>query len=256
MTAIAALVCRDGIVIASDSETTEQDMVRRDAEKITVLAMESSQVLVAESGNAESSRTAIEFLDKLAKHSKLDDYRKVADMGSEAMLACKREIASHSYHCKMERLNDLIRRDGLDCTLMICHFFNENPFIFTGDLLSGKFVMRPFAHWSIGIGKHITQYILNRLYQPDCDLREAVRVAAYAVGEAKQSVPGCDGPTRIATITRRNQGTALKPNHCADIEKEVLKLASEHNLSWGNLVTQIGVEAAKSPPVSEWQPAY
>src|ERR1035441_4606720 len=91
MTLIAGIVCKDSIVLASDSRTTireEYVFFRDDAAKIGVVELAADggrrpRALIAQSGNADMSARTIEIIERLAKDKPLSDYRAVADMRSE-----------------------------------------------------------------------------------------------------------------------------------------------------------------------------
>jgi hypothetical protein len=79
VTIIIGIICKDAIVLASDSQTTSGGMKRTDTDKISSIKFATKPVLVAEAGNAGTSARALEILRGLARDIPIDDYRVPAD---------------------------------------------------------------------------------------------------------------------------------------------------------------------------------
>src|SRR5258708_7079834 len=87
MTIAIGLLCNDSIVLASDSQTTCDNIKETGIEKIHVFGRAfKTQYLVAEAGNADRSWRAFEILREMAEKVDLTDYRTIADLASKAML--------------------------------------------------------------------------------------------------------------------------------------------------------------------------
>src|SRR5437899_2658336 len=129
VTLIVGIICKDGIVIGSDSQTTYGTSKQCDTRKVSVVEFQNAKALVAESGSAEIGSRAIEILKELAKDQPLADYRTVADLAQRAMRQIKDELRVQNCDCTMEELRDFLLRNDIGCELMLAHYFEGKPYI-------------------------------------------------------------------------------------------------------------------------------
>jgi 20S proteasome alpha/beta subunit len=73
MTIIVGLICKDGIVLAGDSQTTTGTSKRCDAKKFALVKFTDAEVLVAQAGNASTAGRAIEIFRDSARGQALRD---------------------------------------------------------------------------------------------------------------------------------------------------------------------------------------
>src|SRR5437870_11003874 len=107
MTVILGLKCRDALIVATDSRTTDNEEVRDDTEKVIILPMKNAGVIIASSGNAETSAVILETLKREAANQELTDYQSVSDLMDRAILSYKRKLCSDVHGCKMPKLNSI-----------------------------------------------------------------------------------------------------------------------------------------------------
>src|SRR5437667_8044568 len=80
VTILVGLICKDGIALASDSQTTVGTSKRTDTDKIALVRYSNDGLAaVAQGGDYSLSSYAIDIFHRLALASSLDDYRKRAD---------------------------------------------------------------------------------------------------------------------------------------------------------------------------------
>jgi ATP-dependent protease HslVU (ClpYQ) peptidase subunit len=125
MTIIVGLICKNAIVLASDSQTTTGTSKRCDAEKFAIVKFSNAEVLVAQAGNASSLSRVIEVLRDLAKGQKLTDYRGVADIAQKAMRQLKDELRVQNCDCSMEKLRAFIQRDDTTSAVVLALMYRE-----------------------------------------------------------------------------------------------------------------------------------
>jgi 20S proteasome alpha/beta subunit len=227
VTIITGIICKDHIVLASDSQTTQGTMKQCSTEKISIVKLANASALVAEAGSAVLSGRAIEILQKLAKDRPLDDYRTLADLSQVAMRKLKDELKIQNCDCSMEALRDFLLRSEIGCELMLAYFFDGKPQLYTVDLLVGiaNKVKSHFA--AIGCGANLGGYLLSEHATPDMDPEFAAVISIYVVETVKKHDAFCDGPTRLGAV--RNP---LKSGcHSQDVDtftpEEIEELAKE-----------------------------
>lgn len=57
------------------------------------------------------------------------------------------------------------------------------------------------SYQSIGIGAHLSDFLLSQIYSPHLFVEEAQRLGILCIARAKEHVDGCGGPTQIASWT-------------------------------------------------------
>ena len=98
MTIIAGIICNDGVVLASDSQTTTDEGKRCSAKKLHSVEFKDLTCLVAESGNATLSGYFLERLKPLAERTNVVGPRSVMDVAERAMKEAKNHFQDQSGH--------------------------------------------------------------------------------------------------------------------------------------------------------------
>lgn len=226
MTIIVGLICKNAIVLASDSQTTTGTSKRCDAEKFAIVKFSNAEVLVAQAGNASSSSRVIEVLSDLAKGQKLTDYRGVAVIAQKAMRQLKDELRVQNCDCSMEELREFIR-DNTNCELMIAHYFEGKPYIYKIDLVLG-IANRIQSHFAaIGCGSNLGEYLLSEHSKPAMSSEFGSAIAVYVVETVKKYDALCGGPTRIGIILSdkgKNKINILSEEKVADFAKATVEI--------------------------------
>jgi 20S proteasome alpha/beta subunit len=202
MTIIVGIICKDAIVLASDSQTssTSSTSKRPDAKKFAIVEFVNARALVAQAGNVATSSRAIEVLRGLAKGQELTDYGAIADMARKAMRQVKDELRFQQCDCSMEELRDFICRNEIECQLMIAYYFEGKPYIYTVDLVLGIPTKINSHYAAIGCGRNLGEFLLSEYSSREMDSQLASAVAVYTVETVKKHDAFCGGPTRIALI--------------------------------------------------------
>src|SRR6266567_6612872 len=90
VTIIVGIICENGIVVASDSQTTHGNS-RLHCNKVSCLEFIGGKAIVAQSGASDLSSRAVQILTEKAKQSRIADDRSVARLAEESV----REV--HNY---------------------------------------------------------------------------------------------------------------------------------------------------------------
>lgn len=137
VTLIVGIICKDGIVVASDSQTTWGTGKSWDAKKMNELEHIYGRALVAEAGAVITSSKAIEELQRLATiHEEVKKDGLAALLESSARQV-REKLRLHHASCSSEELREIIRDEGLDFALMLAHYDYKTPRIDTVSMTIG-----------------------------------------------------------------------------------------------------------------------
>ncbi len=231
VTIVVGIICEDAIVLASDSQTTYSPISgasqRLDTPKISTLELFNDVIaLVAQAGNATLSGRAVEILTDLAKGKEIKDYRALADMAQESVRKVKQELREQNLGCSMEELHEHIQKNELNFELMIAHYHDSKPYIFTLNFAVGIASKSPHPFLAIGCGSAVATYILGWFkLGSKTPFQHAQLAAIYAIEEVKKVDPYCGGKTRVAIIAPK----MTPPNGKSLPEIYKIALRAEHN---------------------------
>jgi 20S proteasome alpha/beta subunit len=200
VTIIVGIICKDAIILASDSQTTSGGMKRTDAEKIISVRFDNDCVLVAQAGNAGNSARAIEILSDMAKHKKISDYRTPADLARSAMMKVKEELRQQYCNCTVEELQDFIWKDEQQSELMLAYYFKGKPYIFKLDLAIGRADKENSHYAAIGCAANLGSYLLSEHTNPNMECGLASVLAIYIIETVCKHDAYCSPPARVGLI--------------------------------------------------------
>ena len=102
----------------------------------------------------------------------------------------------------MEALREFIRRDGLNCELMIAHYHERKPCVWKVNLDIG-IATKVTSHFAaIGCGSNLGEYLLSEHSDKEMESQLGSAVAVHAVETVKKHDAFCGGPTRVALIAQ------------------------------------------------------
>lgn len=205
MTIIVGIICREGVVLASDSQAGSFRGVhvkRLDYTKIYDFGFDGAKVVVTGAGETPFIARAIELIQEKGSETKFHKPREVANIAEEVMNEINKRYV-------IERLKDLgstkaptLQQEDLirppELALMLGLHCGQTPCLYTiyPDGVAGK----EERYASLGSGSAFAEYLLARLYRDDFTLEEAVRVAVYVVEEVKKVDLHCGGPTQVVVV--------------------------------------------------------
>ena len=202
MTIIIGIICKDSIILASDSQTTRDGTKRMDAKKITCIKFDNYPVLIAEAGNAGNCSRAIELLRETAKQTKIIDYRQPADMAVKAMTQVKKELQEQFCNWTMTELQDLIRTKELQSEIMLGYYFNNKPFLYVVDLAVTCSDMQTSWCSAIGCGANLGNYLLSEHTERNMDRDLGVALASHIIRTVCKHDAYCSGPPTVGVLVK------------------------------------------------------
>jgi len=208
VTLIVGIICKDGIVLAADSQTTKGSYEGAakvvGTEKISVVEFANGSALVAESGAASISGAAIEIFKRKAAKKEIVDDMTVARTAEEAVREIRARIESlYPKNLPLREWQDFFYQPVNNFELMVAFYHNGKPFIYTLEPASCIPVTSPTAYFfTSGIASNLATYVLKEHTQKDMDYEFASVVAIKVVKAAIDNVEGCGEPIKAAVIRK------------------------------------------------------
>lgn len=165
VTLIIGIVCRDGIVIAGDSQTTWGTGKHWDAQKITDLEYPQGHAIAAESGATITSSNILEELQKLVKDKTCLEKHSLPDLAKLAVKKVRDGLRFQNFDCSSEELEKFIERNEMKSVLMFAHYEEDKPRIDTIDLMTGTPRKAKSFFEVVGSGSDLAHYLLSNLFQ-------------------------------------------------------------------------------------------
>jgi 20S proteasome alpha/beta subunit len=198
VTLIVGIICKDGIVMAGDSQTTWGTGKSYSANKMKELESVEKRVLIAESGAEITSSKAVEYLDLLLRENGV--HTNVPELAAKAVRQVRTDLRKQQFDCTAEELQNYIYREELDCELMMAHYENGHPKIDTIRLSAGIPKRAKSFFETVGSGSDLANYVLTDLCNPNMETDMASVFAVQAVEIAKRHDPYCGGPVKLGVM--------------------------------------------------------
>lgn len=259
VTIIVGIISKEGIVLASDSQTTYGldlgKFKRCDAQKMDIIEFKTGKAIVCQGGNATLSGRAVELIINSARGKSISDYHAVADVAQAAVRQVKDEFKAQQSGSgsSMEELHEFIRTKDMEFSLMMANYFEQKPYIFTIDFSVGIANKQRGDYAVIGCGSLIAEYILSWFKCSELSLMQAMCTAVYVVEEVKKVDPYCGGPTRCAAILAEGADHANQ-----QVTENIVKSLADFDLQlksdWADKMRAVLYKAAEQlPPLQEAQ---
>lgn len=214
VTLIAGIICADGIVMASDSQTTWQTGKTWRTDKMTELEWIYGRALVAESGATVTSALVVEELQGLCKDRAAG--KSLPAVIELAVRKARERLRAQHFGCSSEELQSIIQRNEMECELMIAHNDpSEGPRLDTISFTTGINRRAKGSFDAVGSGADLAGYLLEDLCTASQDCEIGSVIAVHVVETAKHHDPYCGGPTKLGILRRPSKPAvyvpALKP---------------------------------------------
>jgi 20S proteasome alpha/beta subunit len=209
VTILVGIICKDGVVVASDSQAGSfkgVDVKRLDYTKIYDFSFGETKVAMTGAGEVPFIARAIELFEERAAEKHFHKAREIADLTEDVM----NEINKRYVVQRMKDLGyqkspgtpraQLPAGDTLGFSLMLGVCCNNKPILYT--VYPDGVAERGERYASLGSGSAFADYLLARLCTDDLSVDEAVRVAVYVIEEVKKVDLYCGGPTQVVAVTK------------------------------------------------------
>jgi 20S proteasome alpha/beta subunit len=199
VTLIIGIICKDGIVMAGDSQTTWDTGKSWSANKMREIKYGQARVLVAESGATLTSTDAVESLARMAEDPEMSSNHSLPELAELAIKSVRDKLRFQNFECTSEELQNFIGRNGLECELMVAHYSN-GPKIHTVRLTMGVASPARLYFETVGCGSDLANYLLTDLCEPNHGYRINTLIAAHVVETVKRHDPYCGGPVKLGVL--------------------------------------------------------
>jgi len=203
MTILVGIICREGIVVASDSRTSEMHSMQDDAKKIHHIVFANAEpALVAEAGYALPAGNSIEQIRKLALSKPLKAISDAEDAAKQAMYHTRDAI--FAMYPNPARGDDEMRRIYSDHShdLVIASLVGGVPNL--GVMTFGQsFMALKKPHVAVGKSSLVADVLLRRFKDDfaEMSLSHAVVLAISVVSDVIEIDRDCGGPVQVACLT-------------------------------------------------------
>jgi 20S proteasome alpha/beta subunit len=206
VTLIAGIVCKDGIALAADSQTTYSPSKILGTNKISEIRFQNGKALIAESGFCSLSNEAVDAIQKKAETTKIQNEETVSKICRQAVLEVRQRQISLYGRKKYSLLEwEYFIRDYKNFFLTVAYYFNEKPYLFSIDLSQCSLQKPTFGFVVSGVGEAVGNYILKEESDyyggfEKMDLELGATIAIKVAEVAADYVDGCGRPIKAACI--------------------------------------------------------
>lgn len=233
MTVIVGLVCKDGLVVASESQESSEDEKRLDVKKVygtETFGFIDAEIIVGGTGSSAFIARAAELIGELGYAPHFTTPRTVADVVEDAMGKMKDRYGDDldvelliGVYCK-----NCPQDDEEELPIPQIALYSVYP-PEEGEKVGVAEIVHDYA--AMGSGGSFARYLLNRLHDDDhstvtMTTDAGVREAIYIVEEAKKVDIWCGGPIQCFCIKKSGDGYRLEQKKPSEIRKIVAELAS------------------------------
>jgi 20S proteasome alpha/beta subunit len=232
MTVIVGLLCKDGIVIASDSQESDDDlgMKRLDVTKVYDtghFGFTDAEIVVAGTGASAHIARAAELIEENGFAPHFTTPRTVANIVEDSMGQMKTRygddlelellVGVYCKNCPEDEDRD-IQKIGLYS-------------VYPADEGEKVGVAEPVTDYAaMGSGGLFARYLLNRLHDEDhpttgLTMDAAIREAVYVIGEVTKVDLWCGGPTQLICIKKDQNKYVLERKRREDIARIAFEIA-------------------------------
>jgi 20S proteasome alpha/beta subunit len=253
VTIIVGIICKQAIVLASDSQTSYGSSKRTDTDKISMINFGASdKILVAQSGNAELSSRAVEEFEKLSKNAQFDDYRKPVEVLEEALRALKQNVIYlNNWQSSQDYSNEFFKDIDNNFGLMVAYYHGDPPvpYIYIVNFWPG-IASRQRGYATLGCGSTVAEFILSRSKVSEMDSGMATMTAIYTVEEVKKVDAFCGGQTKVAVLTEKGERVSTEHQKRLDLVNSVVesmsKYEEETRAAWKAMMNTVAEEAVEN----------
>jgi 20S proteasome alpha/beta subunit len=217
VTLIVGIVCRDAVILAAESETTRGNAKYQGTHKLHIIPFKSGhRAIIGEAGSAFPAGVCADAVERIASITDVDNEYAIP----KAVEAAFREMVKGGHGPKMgsRKCQEFHGQEDNYFQFLIGYYFNGKPHLyeFSSYYASARKCPRPFA--VVGIGGDLAEYLLRPFAVAEMPAKQAMFTAVYVVGEVKNSVAGCGGPTQLAILSPHNACARLSPESIKDLE--------------------------------------
>jgi 20S proteasome alpha/beta subunit len=184
MTIAIGFKCTDGIVLCTDSLESD-GVTKRKVDKIyTYQVAKEWGFAVACAGEADLADTFARELPQTLVDGEFDRDKTLLRIRT-AISAVRKSYPKSD----LAMLFGLYAQQSLNHPMLTCELFRN---------LDGSEHLGPVTGFqSIGIGGHLSDFLIKNIYQKTMKIEDAVKLGIFAIGQAIEHVDACGGPIQV-----------------------------------------------------------
>jgi 20S proteasome alpha/beta subunit len=197
VTLIVGIKCQGGVVFASDSQHTYAgSFVRHDGVKLEVIPTANIEILVAQSGDVDSTTLCTEAMKRIAIEAKIESDNDVRKLVDNALRSVNSDIM-HATCMDAEQLRRQRIENPEPFEMLIGFLINKQPYIYS--VKNWMVAKKETANFvTTGSGCALANYVLKENCERIPDLNTGTVLAAYCIELSKKHDAFCGGDTQIA----------------------------------------------------------
>ena len=202
MTLLAGIICKNGIVMAADSQQTHSDQKRMGVNKISLIEFANTHTLVAEAGAAAWSYKAVDRIRQRAEGVEVVSRYTITDVIEEAVRFVNSDMrqAYGTSRTTDEQWRDFILDDRCSFELLCAYYYEEKPHLFRVSLGVPSAQPSPIFYQASGIGRDLAEYLLAEYASPDMEPEFAASIAIYVTEKVNEVNLYCSGHSALGLL--------------------------------------------------------
>ena len=217
MTIGIGLICKGGVILASDSRTEDESGLKRfDLKKISEIQCGEIKCLIARSGTTVLSGRAVDLIQSRATDQSPQTVSNLLEIVRTSVAQVRRDFLASNPNLDYASPNGRFS--------LIVATYDGTPRLHIAEHNTAAVQPELGGKAYIGSGKILADYILSDVDMSDILPGEAGRAATYAVEVAKMRDSECEGPSLVAGITasgvifQRKERTEESEKICREYE--------------------------------------
>jgi 20S proteasome alpha/beta subunit len=245
MTIIIGILCKEGLIIGSDSQASSfrgVEVKRSDYTKITQFSEGDFNIVVSGAGLGAFISKFIDKLQEKCKTMRIEGMNQLSDMAEDIMTDIQKrymvEKAEKLGFTKKTKIQEPLTKLQLPeipqfaIMLGIARSKGEDPTIYT--ITPYAVAERAEKFDSTGSGSAYAEYLLAKLYRDDMTMNQTISLAVYVIEEVKKIDPNCGGATQIVVLDKRGM-RRLQDLEIKKIVEETCEIENCANKVWWSL---------------------
>lgn len=247
VTIIVGIICKDGIVVASDSQTSwGHSSKKTNVEKIHSVKFSNAIGIIAGSGSIYTSGDVIESVVRACVGAELTDHRQLAECAQAATEKLRSNLMKpyQGFGANPADFEPLFEQYNF--SILTANYFKDKPYLYSLDFPPG-IPSRATKVTAIGCGATLAEFLLSWFDFSEMSRPQAALTATFIIGEVKKADSFCGGPTQIAFIEPPPKMSVKRfdSKTMEVIESELESESKNFKSGWGESVSKVAKRIVK-----------
>jgi 20S proteasome alpha/beta subunit len=248
VTIVIGIKCKQAIVMACDSRTTEESgFVKDDAEKMRIVKFAKGKVLLAYSGSVAYGSRAFRLFEEMAAQESIENDYTVTQTLQRAVVKTLEEMFLPFKKSQFSQAEVDQKVRGYRFDLIAAFYHDKKPFVFT--IKSTEPVAIELrSNGAIGCGSEVAEFVMKWFPFPDLDVLYSSIAATYVIQRVIETNGFCGYPIHIAAVSPSGN-IGLQPEaSTAEIATALQKKNQANTQAWAQQMKVMLLEILQSKP--------